>query len=116
MNKKGFTLVELLAVIFLLSVIAIITIPRLTGVLNENKQKLYDEQITEIERIAAQYVISNPDVISDVTPFNIELTTLCDESYIACPINNPIDNSAISGYVSVDEDENGAYTYTFVAE
>lgn len=116
MSKKGFTLVELLAVVFLLSIIAIIAIPRLTGVLSSNKQRLYDQQIDQIEKIATQYVTSNPDLITDTLPFDVQLSSLCTDGYIACPILNPIDNSEITGYITVDEDTNGIYTYTFVAE
>lgn len=41
MNKKGFTLVELLGVITILSIIMLIAIPNITSVLDKNKRQNY---------------------------------------------------------------------------
>lgn len=41
MNKKGFTLVELLGVIVILSIIMLIAIPNVTSVLDKNKRENY---------------------------------------------------------------------------
>ncbi|HOO68085.1 MAG TPA: prepilin-type N-terminal cleavage/methylation domain-containing protein [Bacilli bacterium] len=115
MNKKGFTLVELLAVLIVLGIILLIAIPKIGSVLGNSKQSLYDNTVTEIERVAAEYVNSNPDVLSNTVPFNILLTTLCSEGYISCPINNPLTGDSMSGYVVVDEDSNGLYIYEYVS-
>lgn len=39
MNKKGFTLVELLAVIIILGTILVIAVPRFTGVADTSRKK-----------------------------------------------------------------------------
>ncbi len=48
-NKKGFTLVEILGVITILSVLALIAIPTIDNIVTKNREKLYDSQIKTIE-------------------------------------------------------------------
>jgi len=65
MNKKGFTLVELLAVIIILGVIGLIATVTVNNVLKENRESLYNEQIKLIEDKAklwaAEHVFELPD-------------------------------------------------------
>lgn len=48
-NKNGFTLVEILGVITILSVLALIAIPTIDNIVTKNREKLYDSQIRTIE-------------------------------------------------------------------
>ena len=41
-NKKGFTLVEILAVIIILAVIALLVSPMIIGNINDSREKLYE--------------------------------------------------------------------------
>lgn len=59
MNKKGFTLVELLTVIILLSLIALVTTPVIIGVLNSSKENLRDQQIQIVEKAAERWGVDN---------------------------------------------------------
>ena len=43
-NKRAFTLIELLAVITIIAILMTIITPVLVKLLNENKQKLYEQQ------------------------------------------------------------------------
>lgn len=52
MKRKGFTLVELLAVIVILGIIGVIVFPTITKTMRNSKQKAYEEQINEIVRNA----------------------------------------------------------------
>ena len=45
MNKKGFTLVELLAVIVILAIILAIAVPRITGILNSAKRSAFEADV-----------------------------------------------------------------------
>ena len=49
MNKKGFTLIEILAVIIFLGIISLIVVATVKRMFQSSKQKLYDEQIILIE-------------------------------------------------------------------
>lgn len=59
MNKKGFTLVELLAVIVLLGIIGLIASVTISNELKENKESLYSIQIDNIKRSAQTWANSH---------------------------------------------------------
>lgn len=52
MNKKGFTLVELLAVIAILAVIALITVPIVINVINDSRMSTFTRSVEEMENVA----------------------------------------------------------------
>ena len=56
LNDKGFTLVELLAVLVILVTILLIAIPSITSSVERNKQKLLEKKIDIIEVAAESYV------------------------------------------------------------
>lgn len=66
-NKKGFTLVELLAILAILALVAIITFPAIAGAINRSKERTYESQVKLIEDAAGGYVSEN---IKDVFPDN----------------------------------------------
>ncbi len=47
-NSKGFTLIELMAVIIILAVIGLIVFPTAIESINESKEKLYKEQVKRL--------------------------------------------------------------------
>ena len=59
MNKKGFTLIELMAVIVILSVIALITTPIVINVISNVRNELSNEQKQIIENAARMWGIKN---------------------------------------------------------
>ena len=59
MNKKGFTLVELLAIIVILGVIVVIALPQIGGSSNSNKEREYEKIIKIIESAAKVYYSDN---------------------------------------------------------
>ncbi len=54
--KKGFTLIELIMVICLLGIIAIITVPVITKLINNSKDESYKEQKKLVINAAKQYM------------------------------------------------------------
>lgn len=63
MNKKGFTLVELLAVLVILGVIMMIAIPTMMSTLDNNKKKTYVSDAKRFATLAElQFKKSNEDV------------------------------------------------------
>ncbi len=85
MNKRGFTLVELLSVIVLLGVIVAIAVPSINGVMNMINKNMIDKKIILIEEAATMMgedikgsIISSPQkyktfpcksfIISDLVP------------------------------------------------
>ena len=58
-NKKGFTLVELLAVIAILAILVIIALPNVMGMFNEAKKSSFTTELKEIYKVAQQQWISD---------------------------------------------------------
>jgi len=61
MNKKGFTLIELMAVILILGVILAIFIPNAIKILKENNIKIYKVKEETLVKSAKDYVMYNRD-------------------------------------------------------
>ena len=80
--KKGFTLVELLAVIVILALIALITIPVILNVVEKSKVKTYQRSIDSygraVEKGIAEYMMDNEG--SNLS--NITISMLEQQNYI----------------------------------
>lgn len=61
--KKGFTLVELLGVMVILSVIVSISFPTVIGVIKEKKQKSEEYEFEMIENAVKLYTKDNPNAL-----------------------------------------------------
>ena len=61
LNKKAFTLIELLAVIVILAIIALIAVPIVLGVINDSKQSSYERSV-ELYGKAVQQAITKGEL------------------------------------------------------
>lgn len=59
LNNKGFSLVEILAVLIILGIISAIMVPTVTGILNQNKEKSYEKLKETIISSTKIYVSNN---------------------------------------------------------
>lgn len=113
MNKKGFTLVELLAVIVILAVIAGIAVISYNGITNETKKKVFTNYEASMVNTSKIYYIDHPGDMLRVpigsscttsNPVNkkILLKDLVDGNYLD-PFDNPDanDNCMEDSYVLV---------------
>ena len=115
MKNKGFTLVELLAVIVILGLILGIAIPKATKTLEQKKQHLYELTINELIETTKKYVTSNPKIYSDISKYgssSINVKTLCEKKLIDCPVTDPRNKESINGSIKI-EYLNNEYVYTF---
>lgn len=67
-NKRGFTLVELLAVIAILALLMAIAIPSILGISNKMKQKGLDSTIESIESATVVYAQNNSNKLKNKFP------------------------------------------------
>ena len=101
MKKDGFTLVELIAVIVILSLILTLSVPSLIGALKNNKEQAL-EKINELIILAAKDYVVDYHL---TTPRDISLSELC-KNYLDCPIINPVTNEEMNISVRVDVNKN----------
>ena len=63
-NRRGFTLVELLAAIVILGILAVFSIPRIVGMLDRSKNKMYvDDTKKLISKVEYQMRSSSNDIL-----------------------------------------------------
>lgn len=105
MNRKGFTLIELIVTIALLAVVSIISFVSITGIINDSKEKDCNNLVKSIKSATKDYIsdnrynnvfISNV-FISNVTGYNtydMSANILTDENYLSSPITNPFDTKS----------------------
>ena len=81
-NKKGFTLVELIAVIVILAIISLIAIPSVISTLNYSKKTIHDEQLAELEKSARNWYVQNIREIEKERDYCVSVAELIQTGYI----------------------------------
>ncbi len=90
-NKKAFTLVELLAVIFIIGILSVITIPTINKLTLQSKEQLYKNQIDNIKHGAKNWAASNFYMLPESEGEQITLTLgqLQIGGFVASDIKDP---------------------------
>ena len=114
-NKKGFTLVELLAVIVVIAIISTIGTIGISSIINTSKTKAYDQQVANIIKAAKQWSLENTDKLpedyNDMTC--IFLTTLKSSGNLTEVPKNPISGSEMIGAVSIKCSDVNCMSYNY---
>lgn len=106
MNKRGFTLVELLAVIVVLSLIALVAVPAITGIIKEGKTTLSEAQMKNIELAARNWASDKANLpkLSDGYEC-VTLETLQNGGYADMDIKNPKTGDPLDASVKIEKQE-----------
>lgn len=117
-NEKGFTLVEILAVLSIIGLIMMLIVPVAIGIINDTKDQAYDVQVENIEAAARSYVAEYSSTINELQntggTYTLTLRMLTDEGYIDEPIKNPKTNQNFNldtSSVLVTKLVNGSFSY-----
>ncbi len=110
--KKGFTLVELLAVIVILGVIIAIIIPVTNGIINNSRQAAYDSQIELLLDQALKYSVQNNLGVENGVLKDIQFNDLISAGLIQEIPKDPITGSNLEGCI-VYSWENSVNQYKF---
>ena len=117
MKKKGFTLVELLAVIFILSLILVIAVPSVNRYIKQSKEKAYDTQISTIIEAAQAYASANSGLLPRKEEFVVKITLgqLKSSGLIKEEVKNPNDDKYFDDALTIEIKKKGeTYTYDIV--
>lgn len=82
MNKEGFTLIEIMAVVAILAIIGVLVVPKILKVKQDNINKLYKEQEDRLEEKAKEYMNDNY-ISSTLDQFVITKSQLISGGYTA---------------------------------
>ena len=116
MFKKGFTLVELLAIIVILAVIALIATPIVKKSIDNSKNQALKETINSIERAAYNYGYQN-DIGYDTNYKKLTLDELISKGFLKGDIINPVTNEKMNGCVLYRWNEtNNQYEFKYNEE
>lgn len=76
MNKKGFTLVELLAVISILSIILLIAVPNVISIIDRNRKETYIEDAKRFVSLVEYKLGSDPSLVLPTSTSSIVIVKL----------------------------------------
>lgn len=110
MNKKGFTLVEMIVVILLFGVIAVVAIPAVLKAMNTQNNEKYDTHMKLVEQALDLYAIrykGDFDNNPNVTKYKI--------SYSQLKSNELVKENGISCYGNIyfNKKKNNTYEYEY---
>ncbi|MDD4036612.1 MAG: type II secretion system protein [Bacilli bacterium] len=115
-SKKGFTLLELLAVVVILAIMMLGAVPNLVQTFNRTKDKQYEQFIKRIEEAARVYAENKKDEINSLKDVGgityITIQDIIDEKLLREPLIDPKTNKAIdlNSYVKITRLSNNNFT------
>lgn len=120
MVKKGFTLIELIAVIAILATVSMIVFPNISEVIYSSKQTLHDDQIKDIEASAQKWATDNLELL-DSTHLNnvyISLSSIQSMGYLEKDsITDPLTREKMNGCIKISYNlQAQSYEYKYSEE
>ena len=120
--KKGFTLVELIATLIILSVVAIIVVPNVYENMNDSKSKIKITQTTSIIDSAKEWSADHIRELSCNNDSYVFLKDLQSNGYIDDPLYQDTEGHTYNSnlfvlihcdVIEADENNNENYKYTY---
>lgn len=118
-NKKGFTLIEVIGVITVLSLILLIAMPALTKTLKRNEKQYYNDYVNNLKLATETYIVKNIDDYPQLNDIQgeayIEISLLLKNGYIDNIIKNPdLPDEEQPDHVLVTLNADGTFNYQVV--
>jgi len=116
--KKGFTLVEMLAVVVLIGLLVVITVPSIKTIMNNAKEKSLEKQIDSIIESAKSWSVDNIDSLTENNTITVTIETLKKSGFLENEkVINPVNNKEMNGCVDIKyNSEFNQYEYKYDEE
>ena len=88
MNKKGFTLIELMAVVIILVLIAVLAFPPITNQISSSKNKVSDVTKEMLYGAAENYINRHLQTYSSYTTRCVRIGDMVDDGILEAPIKD----------------------------
>ena len=124
--KKGFTLVELLAIVVILGILGAIGMSIYSRLQKEARQKLYEEQLVTIEKAVRTYITENEVKTLNINGNSVKIDLFNGEKKIEIPMStfisegvfdkypvNPNCSKEMTGIIVIDVKSNGSYDFIY---
>lgn len=92
MNKKGFTLVELLVVVVIIAILSIIIVPSVIRVNKNINKRLLSEKVENIESSAILFANNNEEIFNGTDVVYVFVYELVDANYMTPDVNTSTEN------------------------
>ena len=116
--KKGFTLMELLAVIIVLSILSVIVFPNAVKIINKSKENLYQAQLRDLEIVTKNFSLDHKELLDKnyLNDIYISLSTLKKSRYLEENIiKNPKTGKEMLGCMKMSYNyDNNQYNYEYL--
>lgn len=92
MNTKGFTLIELTAIIVVLAAIFLVSFPSLLNTAKSDEDKKYDDMVEDLCLAGESYIYANIEYLGELTvgeSLEINIETLINYGNIDNDLKNP---------------------------
>ena len=94
--KRGFTMIELLAVFTLLGILLLVTLPQITSLLKKGNVESYEDFKKNIYIATEAYIVDKNIEVLNGSSVNVYLKDVVNEGYLKSTLVNPNTNKTIS--------------------
>lgn len=115
--KRGFSLIELLSVVVILSVVSLLVFPNVVEIITQSKQNLYTVQVSDIELESKNWALENQDKIDKyhLNTTYLSLSTLKKEGFLEVDdLENPLTGKVMNGCIEIKyNSDTSQHTYKY---
>ena len=116
MNRKGFTLIEIMAVIVVLGLLIAIIVPVVNNLLKDSEDTLSDEQIDLVVKASQKYMVEHSELLPEGSAYSaVYIDDLINSGVIDNDsVIDPKTKEELDGCVVVNYNENfNQYEYNY---
>lgn len=117
MKKSGFTLIELIGIIFIISLILLVAVPTINSVIEQGEENKKQEALNNIYMATENYLMANYDEYSSLDNIGaseyIYVMDLINQQYMDIDELNPNDDESFDSkdVVKVTRNEDNTFSY-----